>query len=342
MVRYSTPRAGTAGYKLTLVVLEGEHAGRRFWHDIWLSEAAISLAKRDLGKLGVTSLEQLERPLPEGIIVTAKVALRRGDRRRGIQPRHSLRCRAASSPPRPSPSPRRRPASPKPEQSEADLDEDGFDWRTGEQQDLTASSRGQGAQRPTMTSTPFGFRVVGHRAEKRRLVDWRAAFAGYASCDPKAELDREAFLSHFIFGQDFVDFLEREGSEKGYSGPCGAHWLFWDIDRPDDLALALRDARRLAGAILERYRELDDDDLLIFLSGGKGVHVGIPTAWHPEPSPDFNAIAKLFCLAIAEAAERRGRWVDLLEDPALPRAELQAPEDRALQAPAHARRADAS
>ena len=97
------------------------------------------------------------------------------------------------------------------------------------------------------------------------------------SATPQAQPEREAYLSHFVFGQDFADYLEREGTEKGYSGPCGADWLFWDIDRPDDLALALRDARRLAGAILDRYRELDDDDLLIFLSGGKGVHVGIPT-----------------------------------------------------------------
>src|SRR5262245_44260471 len=69
-------KSGTAGYKLTLEVLEGEHAGRRLWHDVWLTEAAISLAKRDLGKLGVTSPEQLERPLPEGIVIVAKVALR--------------------------------------------------------------------------------------------------------------------------------------------------------------------------------------------------------------------------------------------------------------------------
>jgi len=152
-------------------------------------------------------------------------------------------------------------------------------------------------------STPnFGFRVVGHRAEKRRPVDWQAAFAGYAQCDPKAELDREAFLSHFTFEQHFIDYLMSQGSEKGYDGPCGASWLFWDIDRPDDLALALRDARRLAGAILDRYRELDDADLLIFLSGGKGVHVGIPTTWHPEFSPAFHAVARVFCLSLAEGA----------------------------------------
>jgi hypothetical protein len=153
-----------------------------------------------------------------------------------------------------------------------------------------------------MITPTFGFRVLGHRAGKRRPVDWQAAFAGYAACDPRAELDREAFLSHFTFGQDFVDYLMREGSERGYNGPCGASWLFWDIDRPDNLALALRDARRLAGAILERYRELDDDALLIFLSGGKGVHVGIPTTWHPELSPDFHAVARLFCLNLAEEA----------------------------------------
>jgi hypothetical protein len=153
-----------------------------------------------------------------------------------------------------------------------------------------------------MTTPTFGFRVVGHRAEKRRPVDWHAAFSGYADCDPRAELNREAYLSHFTFMQDFVDYLMREGSEKGYNGPCGASWLFLDIDRPGDLGLALRDARRLAGAILERYRELGDDDLLIFLSGGKGVHVGIPTTWHPEPSPGFHAVARLFCLSLAEGA----------------------------------------
>jgi hypothetical protein len=116
-------------------------------------------------------------------------------------------------------------------------------------------------------------------------------------------VEREAYLSHFVFGREFAEQMEREGSEKGYNGPCAADWLFWDIDRPDDLALALSDARRLAGVILDRYRELDDDDLLIFLSGGKGVHVGMPTVWHPEPSPHFNAIAKLFCVDLAEGAK---------------------------------------
>jgi hypothetical protein len=154
-----------------------------------------------------------------------------------------------------------------------------------------------------MTTHAYGLRVVGHRAGRRRLVDRRAALAGYSSCDDRIDLDREAYLSHFTFGEDFADYLERESSEAGYNGPCGADWLFWDIDRPNDLNRALRDARRLAGAILDRYHELDDGDLLTFLSGGKGVHLGVPTSlWVPTPSYSFHETAKRFALAHAERA----------------------------------------
>jgi hypothetical protein len=75
-----TSKQGTPGYKLTLeVAAEGEHEGRRCWHDVWLTQAALPLAKRDLGKIGVTDLEQLERPLPPGILIRAKIALRKND-----------------------------------------------------------------------------------------------------------------------------------------------------------------------------------------------------------------------------------------------------------------------
>jgi hypothetical protein len=61
-------KTGTPGYKLTFEVTEGEHAGRRFWHDLWLTPAALPMTKRDAAKLGVTSLDQLlQKPLPQGI-----------------------------------------------------------------------------------------------------------------------------------------------------------------------------------------------------------------------------------------------------------------------------------
>lgn len=76
---FTSKTKGTAGYKLAFRVLEGDHKGRQFWHDVWLTPAALPMAKRDLAKLGVTALEQLERPLPPGIRCKVNLALRRDD-----------------------------------------------------------------------------------------------------------------------------------------------------------------------------------------------------------------------------------------------------------------------
>jgi hypothetical protein len=83
---FTSRTKGTAGYKLAFRVLEGDHHGRQFWHDVWLTPAALPMAKRDLSKLGVTALEQLERPLPPGIRCKCKLALRKVGRlrRRGL------------------------------------------------------------------------------------------------------------------------------------------------------------------------------------------------------------------------------------------------------------------
>ncbi len=72
-------KTGTPGYKLTLEVIEGEHEGRRAWHDLWLTPAALPMTKRDLAKIGVTNPEQLEKPLPGGILVRGRLSVRRND-----------------------------------------------------------------------------------------------------------------------------------------------------------------------------------------------------------------------------------------------------------------------
>ena len=72
-------KSGTPGYKLTFRVLEGEHAGRQFWHDLWLTPAALPMTKRDLCKLDINSLEQLNDPLPVGKRCTVQLAVRRTD-----------------------------------------------------------------------------------------------------------------------------------------------------------------------------------------------------------------------------------------------------------------------
>jgi hypothetical protein len=72
-------KSGTPGYTLTFTVDDGEHKGRRLWHTAWLTPAAMPMSKRDLAKLGVTSLDMLDRPLPAGFVVNVKVALRADD-----------------------------------------------------------------------------------------------------------------------------------------------------------------------------------------------------------------------------------------------------------------------
>jgi hypothetical protein len=72
-------KSGTPGYSLTFTVDAGEHRGRRLWHTAWLTPAALPMTKRDLAKLGVKSLDMLEKPLPAGIVVDAKVVVRADD-----------------------------------------------------------------------------------------------------------------------------------------------------------------------------------------------------------------------------------------------------------------------
>ncbi len=75
----SKAKTGTPGYKLAFRVLDGAHTGRQFWHDIWLTPAALPMAKRDLAKIGVQTLDQLEGPIPPGIRCAVKLTLRKED-----------------------------------------------------------------------------------------------------------------------------------------------------------------------------------------------------------------------------------------------------------------------
>lgn len=146
----------------------------------------------------------------------------------------------------------------------------------------------------------LGYRIVGPCTGERRLVDWQAAFIGCASLDDRIDFNREAYLSAFTFGADFRLHLDANGTTKGFDGICGADWIWFDIDRTD-LEAARRDAVRLAMQLGDRFR-MTDDDLLIFFSGSKGFHLGLPTAWNPLPGPTFNRIARRFAEGLAAGA----------------------------------------
>ena len=70
---------GTPSYSLEFTVTEGEYRARKIWHHAWLTEAALPQTKRDLAKLGISSLDQLERPLPPGIRCKVRVVIRKDD-----------------------------------------------------------------------------------------------------------------------------------------------------------------------------------------------------------------------------------------------------------------------
>ena len=154
-----------------------------------------------------------------------------------------------------------------------------------------------------MMTDILGFRIVGPCDRERRLVEWPAAFVGYASLDERINTNDEAYLSAFMFGEDFRRHIDAHGSTKGFAGVCGGEFVWFDIDREGDLETARRDAARLCLFICERY-SIDDDSLLIFFSGSKGFHIGLPTdLWQPTASGLFNLTARRLAEGLAAACE---------------------------------------
>ena len=149
----------------------------------------------------------------------------------------------------------------------------------------------------------YGFRVVGGRDQERRLTDFNAAFLAHLSNDDRADNDREVYLSSFLFSDDFREYLTTHGTTKGFTGPTWSSWLWFDIDREDDIDAAVTDARRLVRFLCERW-QIDVDALLLFFSGSKGFHVGLPTTlWNAQPAVIFHHYAKHFATCLAGLAE---------------------------------------
>ncbi len=149
-------------------------------------------------------------------------------------------------------------------------------------------------------NTPYGFRVVGDLTGPRRLIDWHAAHVAHCNADPRAEPERESYLSLFVFSDDFRACLTATGSTRGYRGPCALPYLTFDIDRDGDLDGALADARGLAAGLLAAYRRLDDAHLLAHFSGSKGFHVAVPIPPGIDSTTDTPAVVKFLAM----------RWAD--------------------------------
>ena len=155
------------------------------------------------------------------------------------------------------------------------------------------------------TTHPHGFRIVGPCTGDRRRVDAARAFQAYCACDARAGIDREAYLSAFQFDDGFAEHLARTGSPAGFTGSTWAPFVWLDVDRDESaggIARALADTKRLVDTLDERFG-VTRCALVPFVSGGKGFHLGIPTAlWAPTASADFHAVARQFAETVAAAA----------------------------------------
>jgi hypothetical protein len=143
---------------------------------------------------------------------------------------------------------------------------------------------------------PYGFRVLGDADGRRMVVDYREAEALYASADPSVRLELPGFLSVFSFPPSFLDHVRGNGgSTADYPGDVGVPAIRFDIDRPDDPDIALRDAHRLAIFLRDRYAV----EPIVHLSGHKGVHVEVATGGFMGLSADNHAIAKVLACRLA-------------------------------------------
>lgn len=156
------------------------------------------------------------------------------------------------------------------------------------------------------TTHAHGFRIVGPCTGDRRRVHAPTAFAAYCRCDVKAAVEKESYLSAFQFGDDFAEHLARTGSPAGFDGETWAPFVWLDVDRDEaagGIAQALHDTRLLVDTLDETFA-VPREVLVVFLSGGKGFHLGIPTAlWEPSGATDFHAVARQFAETIATEAK---------------------------------------
>jgi hypothetical protein len=75
-----TAKTGTACYKVVFEVVEGEHTGRKIFHDVWLTSKALRMSGHELAKLGFRSIKELDqRPLPTGLLADVEVVVNADD-----------------------------------------------------------------------------------------------------------------------------------------------------------------------------------------------------------------------------------------------------------------------
>jgi len=148
----------------------------------------------------------------------------------------------------------------------------------------------------------YAFRILGSLDGPRKRVDAAVAMAAYRSCDARAKVDCESYLSHYRFDDSFRDHLSRTGSPRGFEGPTWAPEIIFDIDREGDLPAALEATRKLVTTLEDDFG-VPPEAIVRFFSGNKGFHVALPGhLFHPQGGPNFHRIAAVFATLVAAKA----------------------------------------
>lgn len=161
---------------------------------------------------------------------------------------------------------------------------------------------------------PDGFCCQGTQVKKKDLIKWYDVFIRACNNHSAIVNKTDFFLSQYCFDFELAKYFDQTGySIAGYAGACWCPFVWWDIDR-DDLSDAQTDAARLVEFLTQTPADSDSDSglivpdtesILIFFSGSKGFHVGVPIAVFGDevkPGKEFPGRYKAAALEIARRA----------------------------------------
>jgi len=112
----------------------------------------------------------------------------------------------------------------------------------------------------------------------------------------------KAFVSLFGYGKQIKEWLKLNDSVKGYEGEFHLRTLYFDIDR-DNLEEARKDTLNLLAHFYKRFG-IKPDELLLFFSGGKGFHIGVPDKLFGGFAPSSNLPNRIDKLASKMAHDK--------------------------------------
>ena len=164
-----------------------------------------------------------------------------------------------------------------------------------------------------------GFCCQGVAVRQKQKIKWLETFKAACSCNPFFVDKVDFYLSLYTFDSGLIEHFRQTGNSiAGYSGACWCPFVWWDIDR-DDLTDAQTDAAALVEYLTQTPADSDSDSglivpdtesILIFFSGSKGFHVGVPVAVFGDGVKPGKEFPSQYKAAALEIARRAGVAVD--------------------------------